>query len=231
MRNATCMKASRSLLMVEVKESGMNSRRAFLVGLLVLPCFVGSAVMAEGAPVGFVVALGNQVLAVIRSAASLEQKRAYFRRVLEQDFDMPRIAAFVLGFYWRRASDQEKQEIVSLLYEYVLVTFGRRLYDYGGQTLRVVGSRGPAYVITEIERPGGLPIRLDWVLDSSGGVYRIVDLVLDGVSMAATQRSEFARIIQRSGGTVSGLIIMIRQIIANFGGQLSRQGEEKAGLA
>lgn len=196
----------------------MHSRRTFFAGFLLLPYAISSTAMAEGGPADFVVALGNQVLSVIRSAASLEQKRAYFRRVLEQDFDMPGIAAFVLGPYWRLATDQEKQEIVPLLYEYILVTFGRRLYDYGGQTLRLVGSRGAGYVITEIERPGGFPIRLDWVLDSSSGVYRIIDLVLDGVSMAATQRSEFARMVQRSGGTVVGLIVEIRQIIANFGG-------------
>ena len=197
----------------------MSTRRALLTaGLALMHCAFGSSVHAAGGPMDFVAALGNQVLAVIRDNSSIEQKRAYFRLVLQQDFDIPAIAAFVLGPFWRIATEGERLEIVQILDDYIVVTFGRRLYDYGGVGLRVTASRGspsePIVVVSEIARPGGAPIRLDWVLSTRTGVYRIVDLVLDGISMVATQRSEFAGIIQRAGGTVAGLILTLRQIVA-----------------
>jgi len=58
---------------------------------------------------------------------------------------------------------------------------------------------------------------LEWVLIIRNGVYQISDLNLDGVSMAITQRSEFAVMIQRSGGSIAGLLMQMRQIVAQQG--------------
>lgn len=145
----------------------------------------------------------------------------YFHTMLRQDFDLAGAAPFVLGPYWRVASDPERSEFTRLLEGYIVATFGQRLYNSGGASLRVTGSRGTRsepIVVSEITRPGGVPIKLEWVLTSRNGVYQISDLNLDGVSMAATQRSEFAAMIQRSGGTVAGLLAQMRQIIAAQGG-------------
>jgi len=65
--------------------------------------------------------------------------------------------------------------------------------------------------------PGAPPIKLEWVLIIRNGVYQISDLNLDGVSMAITQRSEFAVMIQRSGGSIAGLLMQMRQIVAQQG--------------
>ena len=60
---------------------------------------------AAADPAEFIRTLGNQAIEVIRSAASPDQKRAYFHQALHQDFDLRSICRFVLGPYWRwRAS-------------------------------------------------------------------------------------------------------------------------------
>ena len=204
----------------------MDTRRSFLIAgsLALIPSSIGSrAFAAAGAsPTDYIRALGNRVLEVINGNSSLEQKRAYFHLLLQQDFDIPGIARFVLGPYWQSASEPERQEVIRLLDAYIMATFGRRLAEYGGVSLRVTGSRGTLsepLVTSEIIRPGGAPpIKLDWMLGGRGGVYKIIDLVVDNVSMAASQRSEFAATIQRSGGTVGGLIARMRQTIATAGG-------------
>jgi phospholipid transport system substrate-binding protein len=204
----------------------MNTRRSVLIagGLALTPLALGPAPFAAtgSSPLDYIRTLGNRVLEVINGDASWEQKRAYLHLLLQQDFDIPGIAHFVLGPYWQSASEPERQEVIRLLDAYIMATFGRRLAEYGGISLRVTGSRGTLsdpLVASEIIRPGGgPPIKMDWMLSARSGVYKITDLVVDNVSMAASQRSEFAGTIQRTGGTVSGLIATMRQTIAAAGG-------------
>lgn len=63
---------------------------------------------AAAGPDDFIRNLGNQAIEVIRSSASPDQKRAYFHRALHQDFDQRSISRFVLGPYWRGASEAER---------------------------------------------------------------------------------------------------------------------------
>ena len=164
---------------------------------------------AAAGPDDFIRALGNQAIEVIRSAASPDQKRAYFHRALHQDFDLRSICRFVLGPYWRGASEAERQQFKGLLEAHLMDFYGQRLAEYNGESLRVIGSRtepGGAMVSSEIIRPQGPPIKVDWRLNTRNGVYKITDLIVDGVSMALTQRSEFAGLIQRNGGQLAGLL-------------------------
>jgi phospholipid transport system substrate-binding protein len=59
----------------------------------------------------------------------------------------------------------------------------------------------------------GEPITLDWHLSQTPAGYKITDVYVGGVSMAVTERDEFAAVIQRSGG-VSGLLAQLRQKLA-----------------
>ena len=186
-------------------------RRFFLsIGLasIVAMTAVQSAAAAAD-PAEFIRTLGNQAIEVIRSAASPDQKRAYFHRALHQDFDLRRICRFVLGPYWRTASEPERQAFKSVLEAHLVSFYGQRLAQYNGESLRVIGSRtepGGAIVTSEIIRPQGPPIRVDWRVDTRIGLYRITDVIVDGVSMALTERSEFAGLIQRNGGQLAGLL-------------------------
>ena len=160
-------------------------------------------------PAELIRTLGNQAIEAIRSAASPDQKRAYFHRALHQDFDLRRICRFVLGPYWRPESEAEREAFKGVLEAHLASFYGERLAQYNGESLRVIGSRtepGGAIVTSEIIRPLGPPIRVDWRLNARIGVYRITDVMVDGVSMALTERSEFAGLIQRNGGHLAGLL-------------------------
>jgi phospholipid transport system substrate-binding protein len=60
----------------------------------------------------------------MRSTASLDQKLAYFRQMLSQDFDLDGISRFVVGPYWRTASP-EQQEFRALLEKHIMADVGR----------------------------------------------------------------------------------------------------------
>ena len=181
-------------------------------GLLLTPRFAA----AGDDPADFIRILGNQGLAVIRSDANLDQKVTYFHQMLRRDFALTEISRFVLGPYWRVASGAQRREFRSLFEDYLVHYYGQQFAQYGGESLKVNGSRtdrAGVTVTSQIIRPQGPPIEVDWRLAVSDGRYKISDVNIDGVSMALIQRSEFAAIVQRNGGRVAGLLAAMREAI------------------
>src|SRR5260370_8084539 len=82
---------------------------------------------AAAGPAEFIRDLGNQAVEVIRSGASPDQKSAYFHRALHQDFDLSSISRFVLGPYWRGASEPERQQFKALLEAHLVLFYPPRL--------------------------------------------------------------------------------------------------------
>src|SRR3972149_5080414 len=89
----------------------------------------------------------------------------------------------------------------------IVQTYTSRLEDFSGQKLKVDGSI-PAgdrdfIVVSQFVQQDGPPVNLEWrVRTKDGGLLRIVDVVVEGVSMSVTQRSDFSAVIQNGGGGV-----------------------------
>ena len=73
------------------------------------------------------------------------------------------------------------------------------------------GKIANSVVTSQIIRPEGAPIEVDWRLGISDGVYKIKDVAIDGVSMALAQRSAISQLIAREGGQVGMLLATMRQ--------------------
>jgi phospholipid transport system substrate-binding protein len=164
--------------------------------------------------VAFMQELLTRAVGVLNDKGPLADRRERFREMYDADFDGPRIAQFVLGPYWRRASPAEQQQFLKLFKNYVLVVYSTRLADLNGETFRVRGSRAEAEgvtVSTEFFTPGHpAPLRVDWRVMTDGGGLKIADVVVEGISMLVTQRSEFASVIRRHGGSLGGLLAVMR---------------------
>jgi phospholipid transport system substrate-binding protein len=192
-------------------------RRWLLIGgsVLIAGILLSARPAAAADPAAVITDLGNQALQVLGSNVAPSQRMVRFRQLFSQDFDVPGIARFVLGRYWQIATPQQQQEFIRLFTSYIAVAYSDRLAEYSGETLRVTGSRAAAdgsMVSSEIVRPNGAPpAKIDWLLTQENGAYKISDVIVEGVSMAVTQRSEFASVIQRDGGQVQGLITALQQ--------------------
>jgi len=194
------------------------TRRLFLAILWLL---IGSAslttasnAVAADASV-FMNKLWDQTVEVLSKKSPSAERLARFRQLFQADFDVPGIARFVLGRYWRSASEQEQQEYLKLFEDYVVFVYGTRLSSFNGETFKVRGSRtddSGTIVSTDIISPKGeAPIKVDWRLITDHGSFRINDVIIEGISMLVTQRSEFASVIQRHGGHVGELLVMMRE--------------------
>ena len=193
------------------------TRRSFIIlSLLIGSTSLAASPNAIAADANvFMSELWTRAVEVLDKKAPLTERLTRFRQLFHADFDGPGIARFVLGRYWRTASEQEQQEYMKLFEDYVIFVYGTRLSHFNGETFKVRGSRtdeSGTVVSTDIISPSGEPpIKVDWRLVADKGAFKINDVIIEGISMMVTQRSEFASIIQRHGGKVGGLLALMRE--------------------
>src|SRR6516162_3729278 len=205
----------------DLKRSGRLCRMTRRFLLTIVPMLIASAWLTTVSGAGaadadlFMSQLWGQTVEVLSNKVPVAERLARFRQLFQADFDGPGIARFVLGRYWRSASQQEQQEFLNLFEDYVVFVYGTRLSNFNGETFKVRGSRtdeNSTIVSTDILSPSGeAPIKVDWRLVTDKGAFKINDVVIEGISMLVTQRSEFASVIQRHGGQVGGLLTMMRE--------------------
>jgi len=200
-----------------------HAAQGFALALGLTALLVGGgalAARAEGgsAPTDFVRDFGDRAVTLLSDdGLDAQGREAALRRLLSENFDVPVIGRFVLGRYWRTASEPERAEFAALFEEMIVATYARQLGNYAGETLAVEGLRQSddrgAVVSSRILRASGSPIAVDWRLLRRGDGWRVVDVMVEGVSMALTQRAEFAAVIRSTGG-VAGLLARLRTKVA-----------------
>ncbi|MGE3771045.1 MAG: phospholipid-binding protein MlaC [Bdellovibrionales bacterium] len=179
--------------------------------------FTAPVQAAQAAPeMKFIEGVGQKALSVLAdSSLSKEQSLAAFKQLFNSNFDLQTIAKFTLGRYWRVATPSEQEEYLRLFRAMVEKIYTDRFSLYSGETFEVVSARPDAendtVVLSQVVRPQGPPVNVEWRVRKQGKAMKIVDVVVEGVSMSVTQRAEFASVIQRGGGTVESLLAVMRQ--------------------
>lgn len=145
---------------------------------------------------------------------SQDAKRQAFDKLLRESFDMDTIGRFALGRYYRTSSDAQRKEYMALFRTMIINVYSRRFSEYKGQKFVTRGARAEGerdVLVTSFIIPStGPEVQVDWRVREKDGRYRIVDVIVEGVSMAVTQRSDFAAVIQRGGGDVNVLLNHLR---------------------
>jgi len=160
--------------------------------------------------------LGNQAMAVIADTSmTQDKKKAVFRTLLTGNFDMKTIGKFALGRYWRDTSDAQQAEYLKLYENMIVNVYTARFENYQGQKFTVIDNRVDAdsgdVVVNSTISGSGSPVNVAWRVRPKGGSYKIIDVMVEGVSMAVTQRNDFAGVVQKGGNNVSALLDYLRQ--------------------
>ena len=184
-----------------------------LAGMLALAA--PRALAAEDAG-SFVGHAADAVLALARDKGiSQDEFKQRLRTIAEQDFDVPRIARFALGQYWRTASDTDRQQFVEAFEDYMVQVYATRFRQYSGANFKVVGQRAQGdttMVTTEIAQASGQPpAKVIWQIAHQPNGYKITDVAMEGISQAVTYREEFSSVIEQHGGQISTLTQQLRE--------------------
>ena len=162
----------------------------------------------------FVRALADEAITNLTGNALTDlQRQEKLRGILKSYFDVKSIGKWVLGRHWRKASAAERSEYLGLFEDLIVKTYAVRFKSYSNEKIKLTGtvSRGQTAIVKSvIERGSQQPVRVDWRGTYPDGQYKIFDVVIEGVSMIQTQRSEFSSVIRRNGGRVSGLIATLK---------------------
>lgn len=193
--------------------------RAVGIALLMLTCVAASPRHAAAQDAAsFISSLGTRGLQALSPSRSEAQKEAGFKELLVSNFDLPGISRFVLGPYARAMTPAALQEFDTLFRDYLTRVYTQRLSRYADAPFRVTGSHpfgGETVVTSQVWANGNAPVDIDWHVQNQNGRFVVTDVVVGGVSMKATQRSEFASVIQRNGGRPDSLIGVLRQQLAS----------------
>ncbi|MDD9878107.1 MAG: ABC transporter substrate-binding protein [Magnetovibrio sp.] len=160
----------------------------------------------------FIVGLADKaVQSLTADGIDKMERRKRFRGLMLEYFAFKGIAKWVLGRYWRRATADERDEYLKLFEELMVVVYADRFAKYSGEKLEVGRSevRGGTDILVHsvIQRPEGLkPVEVAWRLRQKDDTYKIVDVMVEGLSMGLTQQKEFSSVIRKNGGKVRGLL-------------------------
>ena len=197
------------------RRSALTLSAVLLVLTLAAAAARGTLAGAPDEAAQFVRGFGDEAIAMLSDPAlSPDEREREFRQLLTEGFHLEVIARFVLGRHWRRADEAEREEFGRLFEDYVVAAYARQLGDYAGQELKVGVGRPQsdriALVDSHITRSQGEALKVQWRLRRYDGGWRIIDVVVEGVSMAVTYRSEFSAVISSHGGQIAGLLEVLR---------------------
>ena len=170
----------------------------------------------------FLAALGEQVIDVARDKTSPRREReSRTRDRLRQDFDLNVISRIVLGKHWRRMSQDQRKIFIEVFTDAMVQQILTLFAKYSGETFDITAvgrdrtnDKLIAITVTVMRSEGALLANVHWRVRKVGDRFKVVDIVIEGISLALTLRQEFAAVIERSGGKVDGLIEELRKSVA-----------------
>ncbi len=184
--------------------------------MMALPFAAAHADSTQGAS-KFIQGLGDKAVSTLADkSVSPEKASATFRDMLHQSFDLDLLGRFALGPSWKEIDDKQKQEYRKVFELFVVQIYSDRFSMYSGETFKVTGAKSEderdSYVTSEIVQPGGgSATQVDWRVRFKDGQYKVIDVIVEGVSMSVSQRSEFMASIQRNGGDFDQFLKLLRE--------------------
>jgi phospholipid transport system substrate-binding protein len=138
------------------------------------------------------------VLRADRERLRQEPKHIYglVNEIILPHFDFDRMSRWVLGRYWREASEDQRRRFIQEFRALLVRTYSTALLEYSDQTINVLPVQAASdatdvVVRTEVRQPGSPPIPIQYSMNLEKGNWRVHDVTIDGVSLVASYRSTF----------------------------------------
>lgn len=184
------------------------------MGLL---CMVGVAQAEIVAPDVLIRATAEDVLAIVKQDKDIQAGNQ--KKILDlvdakvlPHFDFVRMTQLAMGKYWRRASNEQKQALVTEFRNMLVRTYTKAFTVYRDQTIefkpfRMAADDTEVTVKTAINKPGAPPIPVDYEMRKTADGWKAFDVAVEGVSMVTSYRGTFGTQIEQNG--IDGLIRML----------------------
>ena len=194
----------------------MNILKYFLVIVFVFN--FNSKLFAKD-PSALINEIVDDAAAVLSSEDPIEAKIIKLNAIAERSVDIQGIGMYTLGKYRKNISSDEKAKYQKLFRSYFLKSFSSRLVDYTNPKINVVSQKkiNDKYTIVNsiLEATQKRPqIKIDWRIYTKNAEKPLIrDLIVEGLSLARTQKEEFNSIIQNNNGDINALFKTLEEFL------------------
>ncbi|MDO5386133.1 MAG: ABC transporter substrate-binding protein [Pseudomonadota bacterium] len=148
---------------------------------------------------------------IINANIPQKEKDARFEKLFNNALDLKFIGQFVLGRYWRTATPAQREAFINAYRELNIQTWSKRFDEFKGRKFIFQGttpsnSANQVFVNTEVPMDQGAPAKVVWRVKQTGDSYKIVDIIIENVSLAITARNEYSAYIKKAPNGVDDLI-------------------------
>ena len=167
----------------------------------------------------FVQSTVNRASEALNDKYSKEEKIEKLKQIASETVDISGIGFYTLGTYRNEISEDEKKEYEILFRQYFLKSFSSRLAEYSNPRIEVMSKEKlnenytmvSSKLVTTEQRP---EVRIDWRIYTKKPENPLIrDLIIEGLSLARTQREEFSSIIQSNDGDINALFDTLKNFI------------------
>ena len=191
----------------------------FCANLLLLFLFFNNVFANSSDPKNFIQEIVDEVKKILVDTNSQEFKTKKLTEIATSTVDIQGVGLYTLGSYRKDLNEEQKKEYSILFEQYFLKTFVSRLTDYSEPKINVISAdkKNEKYTIVSsillatTKKP---EVKIDWrVYTKDPNKPLIRDLIIEGLSLARTQKEEFSSIIESNNGDINALFNKLKEFI------------------
>lgn len=184
--------------------SSKTRNRLALIALAAVAALAPATARADDAAAVVERTTSGVIAVLVDQKLSTPEKRKRVEDVVLASVDFETLSKLVLARNWSKFSEPQRGEFMSLFKNHLSMTYGRNVESYKNEKVQITGSRaeagGDATVKTKIVRGGGSnDILVDYRLRQRDGTWKIIDVVIEGVSLVSNFRSQFQDVVASGG--------------------------------
>ena len=197
----------------------MYKKKFFFFFLLIFINFIYIKNSFAIDPYSFVQETADRASEALNKRQSKEEKMEILKTIAKETVDIRGIGFYSLGKHRKNMSDQKKEEYLEIFNKYFLKTFSSRLAEYTDPRIRVDSQKKLSDKYTMVsstllateDKP---EVKIDWrVVTKDPDNPLIIDVVIEGVSLAKVQKEEFNSIIQSNNGDMNALYKNLKDFV------------------
>tara|TARA_Y100000741_G_scaffold271973_1_gene212080 strand:- start:86 stop:676 length:591 start_codon:yes stop_codon:yes gene_type:complete len=193
--------------------------KVFKISLVIFLSLLLNNISTAKDPSDLINGIVNEAALVLKSSDPVESKIIKLNEIAERSVDISGIGMYALGKYKKTMSDEQKTKYKKLFKSYFLKSFSSRLVDYTDPKINVVSQKviNKKYTIVNsiLEATSKRPqVKIDWRIYTKNPDKPLIrDLIVEGLSLARTQKEEFNSVIQNNDGDVNALFKNLEEFL------------------
>lgn len=153
---------------------------------------------------------------IINSDVPMAEKDARFAKLFNEYLDLNFIGRFVLGRYWKTSTPKQRSEFINVYRQLNIKTWSKRFDEFKGKKFVFNGtspsnSANQIFVNTTVPMDQGAPAKVIWRVKETNGQLKVVDIIIENVSLAITARNEYTSYIKKAPNGLDDLISDLRK--------------------